>query len=105
MRTNGKRKRTRIETIEGTVIHMRLIMRRVLPLMLILATLPAAAQNLARIHGTITDKAGKPIRGAMISASNDFELVMRFSQADGRYEVKLAPGTYDLNVKAYGYAS
>ena len=59
----------------------------------------------ADIHGVVTDNARKPIRVAMISASKGIKLVARFSQADGRYEITLPSGTYDVAVKAYGYES
>lgn len=86
---------------------MQSITQRALSVFLsfVCAAMRLAASNTATIHGIVTDTAGKPIRGAMITASKGDELVARFSQADGRYEITLLTGTYDLNVKAYGYAS
>jgi virginiamycin B lyase len=56
-----------------------------------------------RIYGVVTDTSGKPIRGAMIGATRNKELTARFSQADGKYELKLPAGTYAVQVKAFGY--
>jgi hypothetical protein len=46
----------------------------------------------------MTDETGKPIRGAMIAASRGDELVARFSEDDGKYDITLEDGTYDLTV-------
>src|ERR1700722_17955662 len=55
------------------------------------------------IHGVVMDNAGKPVRGAMVKATEAGKTITRFSQADGRYEIALPPGTYDLTVEAYGF--
>ena len=58
----------------------------------------------AVIHGLVTDSAGKPIRGAMTKATAGGKTVARFTQADGRYQIALPPGSYTLTVEAYGFA-
>ena len=65
------------------------------------ATLSAAD---AVIHGVITDGAGKPVRGAIVKATAGDVSVSRYSQTDGRYEISLPAGNYDLSVEAYGFA-
>ncbi len=58
----------------------------------------------AGFHGVITDSAGKPVRGAIIKANAGYKTVARYSQADGRYEITLPPGTYSVSVDAFGFA-
>jgi N-acetylneuraminic acid mutarotase len=54
------------------------------------------------ISGTVTDRAGgTPLAGATVEAG-DHRAV---SDASGRYRLDIPPGTYDLTVSAYGYAS
>jgi streptogramin lyase len=65
----------------------------------------AMAASGAEIHGVVTDNAGKPVRGAMVKATLGEKSVTRFTQADGRYEIALPPGSYDLTVDAYGFNS
>jgi streptogramin lyase len=67
------------------------------------ATGPAFAATVA-IHGGVTDGSGKPIRGAVVSAKSGIKTVTRFSQNDGKYEIAVAAGTYDVSVEAYGFA-
>jgi hypothetical protein len=55
------------------------------------------------IKGTVTDSAGKPVRGAMVSAFAGIKTISRFSQKDGRYEITVAGGTYQVSAEAYGY--
>src|SRR5579862_6213040 len=56
------------------------------------------------IKGIVTDNAGKPIRGAVISAKSGIKTISRFSQSDGKYEIAVPAGTYDVSVEAYGFA-
>ncbi len=56
------------------------------------------------IHGTITDSSGKPLRGATISAKSGIKTITRFSQSDGKYEISVVAGTYDVAAEAYGFA-
>ena len=55
------------------------------------------------ISGTVTDSSGKPVRGATVKATAGIKSVSRFSQNDGRYQLTVAPGTYDLSVDAFGF--
>jgi hypothetical protein len=65
-------------------------------------TLRLSAADL-EIHGIVTDQAGKPIRGAMIKAIAGGNTVARFSQADGRYEIRLPGNSYDISADAFGF--
>jgi DNA-binding beta-propeller fold protein YncE len=89
-----------------TEIEMQPIIRRATPafLALVFVVVRLGAAPTATVQGIITDKSGKPIRAAMITASKGDERVTRFSQADGKYEIKVQPGTYDLESRAYGYS-
>lgn len=72
-----------------------------------LAVLFAAGPVLAstfEIHGTVTDSSGKPIRGAVISAKSGIKTISRFSQSDGKYEIGVSAGKYDVTAQAYGFA-
>ncbi len=68
-----------------------------------------AAGNLACtsgiITGTVSDAAdGEPVAGAALSFSGGVVSQSTVSTAqDGRYEILLPPGTYSVNVSAYGY--
>jgi streptogramin lyase len=55
------------------------------------------------IHGVVTDTAGKPVRGAIVKATLGPKSISRFTQQDGRYEIPVAAGTYEMAVDAYGY--
>src|SRR5580704_8634423 len=66
-----------------------------------LAPLNAAT---SAIKGVVTDSSGKPIRGAIVSAKSGIKTVSRFSQKDGKYEISVPAGTYDVSVEAYGFA-
>jgi len=66
-------------------------------------TAPLAAATSA-IKGVVTDSSGKPVRGAVISAKSGIKTISRFSQADGKYEIAVPAGTYDVSVEAYGFA-
>src|SRR6202040_374605 len=58
----------------------------------------------AEIHGVVTDNAGKPVRGALVKATTSDKSVSRFTQKDGRYEITVPAGSYDVTVDAYGFA-
>ena len=62
-----------------------------------------AASNIV-IRGIVTDNSGKPIRGAIVKASAGILTVSRYSQNDGRYEISVPAGNYDVTVEAFGYA-
>src|ERR1700676_1029508 len=55
------------------------------------------------IRGKVTDEAGRPIRGAIIKASAGNKAISRYTQADGRYEIRVPPRAYDISATAYGY--
>ena len=63
-------------------------------------TLPAAD---AVVHGAVTDAAGKPVRGAIVKATAGSLTVSAYSQNDGRYEISVPPGTYEIVSDAYGF--
>ena len=48
-------------------------------------------------RGMITNSSGKPIRGAMIQATDGPKTIARFSQKDGRYEIAVPAGKYDVS--------
>jgi hypothetical protein len=56
------------------------------------------------IKGVVTDSTGKPIRGAIVSAKSGIKTISRFSQKDGKYEISVPAGTYDVSVEVYGFA-
>ena len=64
---------------------------------------PQAAD--AVIRGVVADSAGKPIAGALVKATLGSKSVSRYTGADGRYELTVAPGTYALVAEAFGYAT
>jgi streptogramin lyase len=57
----------------------------------------------AAIRGVVTDGAGKPVRGAVVRARAGIKAVSRFTQADGSYEIAVAPGTYEVSASAFGF--
>jgi hypothetical protein len=84
---------------------MQPVIRRLLwaLLTLISATGQVSASD-AEIHGVVTDNAGKPVRGALVKAHAGDRSVSRFTQKDGRYEITIPDGNYDVTVDAYGFA-
>ena len=57
----------------------------------------------AVVHGVVTDAAGKPVRGAIVKATAGNLSVSGYSQNDGRYEISVPAGTYDISAEAYGF--
>jgi streptogramin lyase len=57
------------------------------------------------IRGKVTDEAGRPIRGAIVKATAGNKAISRYTQTDGRYEIAVPAGAYDVSVTAYGYRS
>ena len=89
-------------------MKMRLVMRIVagmLPIVAICTFVLSQAANIPAIEGVITDSAGKPVRGAMITARQGNAADTAFSQDDGRYKINLGPGTYHLDIRAWGFAA
>src|ERR1700676_4748585 len=66
-----------------------------------LATTVAASDIV--IRGIVTDGTGKPIRGAIVKASAGILTVSRYSQNDGRYEISVPAGTYDVTAESFGF--
>src|ERR1700732_1237901 len=71
-------------------------------LTLLCASASVAASTFV-IKGVVTDSSGKPVRGAVVSAKSGIKTISRFSQTDGKYEIAVAAGTYDVTVEAYGF--
>jgi streptogramin lyase len=83
---------------------MRTAIRHIfLAALMVLAGSAMLSASDAVIKGVVTDSAGKPVRGAMISAAAGIKTVSRYSQKDGKYEITLPGGTYDVAVEAYGF--
>ena len=72
-------------------------------LVVLCSTGPALAST-SVISGVVTDSSGRPVRGAMVSAKSGIKTISRFSQNDGKYEITVAAGSYDVSVEAYGFA-
>ena len=68
------------------------------------ATVSLTAASGSVIHGVVTDSSGKPVRGAVISAKSGIKTISRFSQNDGKYEIAVSAGNYDVTAEAYGFA-
>jgi streptogramin lyase len=73
-------------------------------LVVICVQFEAVAADLV-IHGKVTDEAGGPIRGAIVKAAAGNKAISRYTQNDGRYEITVPAGAYDVSVTAYGYRS
>src|SRR5712672_3216794 len=58
----------------------------------------------AVIQGTVTDASGKPVRGAIVKATLGTKSIIRYSQNDGRYEIAVPAGNYDVTADAWGFA-
>lgn len=79
---------------------------RLLPVFL-LAFLPfvnAQIESLPLLKGQVTDKAGEPLIGATIKVFQGDKLIRgAITDFDGRFNIKLAPGIYDLECVYTGY--
>ncbi|MGD0964731.1 MAG: carboxypeptidase regulatory-like domain-containing protein [Candidatus Acidiferrales bacterium] len=58
----------------------------------------------AAIQGVVTDSEGKPVRGAVVRARAGIKAVSRFTQVDGRYQMAVAPGSYEVSASAFGFS-
>ena len=59
----------------------------------------------AVIRGVVTDSAGKPIAGVLVKANVGPKSISRYTAADGRYELSVPPGKYELAVEAFGFGA
>jgi virginiamycin B lyase len=85
-----------------------LLMTASFGLALWLAILPSGtvAATEGSVSGVVTDDAGKPLRGAPVTARTDNMSVSRYSDATGKYQiVGLKPGNYKISAAAYGYGA
>ncbi|MBI4886557.1 MAG: carboxypeptidase regulatory-like domain-containing protein [Acidobacteria bacterium] len=57
----------------------------------------------AVVRGVVGDAGGRPIAGALVKANAGTKSVSRYTGPDGRYELTLAPGTYDVAAEAFGF--
>jgi streptogramin lyase len=73
----------------------------VLTLMIAAGHLAAVAETI--ISGVVTDAAVKPLRGAMITVTSGNKSVSRYSNNDGRFEIAVPSGIYDVEVHAFGF--
>ena len=65
-----------------------------------------SAASEGSISGVVTDDAGKPLRGAPVTASIDNMSVARYTDATGRYQITgLKPGKYKISATAWGYGA
>ncbi len=68
--------------------------------------LPASAQDLASISGTITDPSGGVVAGAAVDVKNTDTMAMRSTATDGagRFRVAAIPvGNYEVQVRKDGF--
>src|ERR1039458_6342995 len=54
------------------------------------------------IKGIVTDDAGKPVRGAVVRVSAGIKTVSRYTQANGRYEIAVPAGRYEVAASTLG---
>ncbi len=65
-----------------------------------------AATSEGSITGVVTDDAGKPLRGAAVTAKIDNMSVSRYTDASGKYLIAgLKPGSYKISATAYAFGS
>ena len=65
-----------------------------------------AATSEGSITGVVTDDAGKPLRGATVTAKIDNVSVSRYTDASGKYLITgLKPGSYKISATAYAFGS
>jgi streptogramin lyase len=72
---------------------------------LLLALGPSVAAPPPAIRGTVTDELGKPIRGALVTATAGDRSVSVFTQQNGSYEISIPGGNYDVSADAYGFGT
>jgi streptogramin lyase len=75
-------------------------------LFLAIAALSAPARPDAAdavVRGIVHDAGGRPIAGALVKANAGTKSVSRYTGADGRYALTVAPGAYTVIAEAFGY--
>ena len=58
----------------------------------------------AVIRGVVTDNGGKAVAGALVKATQNARSLSKYTAADGRYELTVAPGQYTVSAEAFGFA-
>ncbi len=61
------------------------------------------AQSTGEIHGKVRDSKGRPVPGALVSASNGIDVNGQAADENGKFRIKpLRPGTYTVTVTSLG---
>ena len=61
------------------------------------------AQSFGEIHGKIVDAKGKPVPGAIVSATNGVDLIGDATDSLGKFRIKpLKPGQYEITATSMG---
>jgi virginiamycin B lyase len=72
----------------------------------VLASGTVAAASEGSVTGIVTNEAGKPLRGAPVTAKVENMSISRYSDGSGKYQITgLKPGNYSISATAYGYES
>jgi hypothetical protein len=58
---------------------------------------------MATVHGVVTDPTGVKISGASVEFLWDKKYTVQ-TNADGMYAMQLEPGTYDVEVREFGFS-
>jgi virginiamycin B lyase len=87
-----------------TAIMQRIFIIGGFTLLLVSSTAVAAASHLA-VRGIVTDESGRPIRGALVTATAGDKSVSVFSQQNGGYEMAIPDGNYHVSADAYGFGA
>ena len=94
---------------QGRKLRARLLAAACCSLALWLAVVltgAVAAATEGSVAGVVTDDAGKPLRGAAITAKIDNMSVSRYTDASGKYLIAgLKPGSYKISATAYAFGS
>jgi len=62
------------------------------------------AASVANVTGIVKDDAGKPLRGAMVTATSGDRSISRFADDTGHYKLEgLKPGNYVVSATAWGF--
>jgi hypothetical protein len=88
-------------TTEGDMRRMTYLASLLAFVLVWVSARPDAAD--AVIRGVVTDSASKPIAGALVKANVGPKSTSRYTAADGRYELSVPPGKYELVVEAFGF--